>query len=136
VLTTENCYSDIKCFLKDGKGNWHVSASTWVHCYASNRVAAEEEGAAAEDALLALSTYPNPFQEEFLIEFDVKEDGSYVKLDLIDLSGRLLKTIVDNPHAKGRWKYYSGKLDAGVETVFCRLKVNDLYTIKKLIKVH
>jgi hypothetical protein len=76
VFTTESCYSDVKCFIKDSKGNWHVSASTWVHCYASNRIAAEEELTKNEDGLLALSTSPNPFQEEFLIEFDVPEDGS------------------------------------------------------------
>ncbi|WP_353721822.1 T9SS type A sorting domain-containing protein [Dyadobacter sp. 676] len=83
---------------------------------------------------MALSAYPNPFQEEFLIEFDVPEDGSHVKLELVDVAGRVLKTIVDNPHAKGRWKYCSGKLDSGVRTTLCRLKVNDLYTIKKLVK--
>ncbi|MHA4742560.1 sialate O-acetylesterase [Dyadobacter sp. MSC1_007] len=136
IFTTENCYPDVKCFLKDSKGNWHVSAATWVHCYASNRIAAEEkeESVANEDVFLALSTYPNPFQEEFTIEFDVKEDGSQVRLELIDLSGKILKTIADNPHAKGRWKYYSGRIGDGVQTTFCRLKVNDLYTLKKLIK--
>lgn len=135
IFTTENCYPDVKCFLKDSKGNWHVSAATWVHCYASNRIAAEgEEPVVREDGFLALSAYPNPFQEEFMIEFEVKEDGSHVKLELVDVSGRVLKTIVDNPHAKGRWKYYSGKFDAGIQTTLCRLKVNNLYTVKKLIK--
>lgn len=135
VFTTESCYSDIKCFIKDSKGNWHVSASIWVHCYASNRIAAEEEEAVlSEEGLMALSTYPNPFQEGFMIEFEVKNDGSHVKLELIDVSGRVLKTIVDNTHAKGRWKYYSGKMESGVQTALCRLKVNDLYTVKKLVR--
>lgn len=135
AFTTENCYSDIKCFIKDSKGNWHVSAATWVHCYASNRIAAEGERPEENGGeLLALSAYPNPFQEEFYIEFDMQEDGSHVKLELIDIAGNALKTIVDNPHAKGRWKYHSGKLDAAPGIVFCRLKVNDLYTIRKLVK--
>lgn len=135
VFTTESCYQDVKCFIKDSKGNWHVSATTWIHCYPSNRIAAEEgEPVKNENGLMTLCAYPNPFQEEFLIEFDVPEDGSHVKLELVDVAGRVLKKIVDNPHAKGRWKYYSGKLDAGVQTMFCRLKVNDLHTIKKLIK--
>ena len=133
TFTTEDCYSGIKCFIKDSKGNWHISATTWVHCYASNRIAAEEP-AGNEDGLLALSAYPNPFLDEFQIEFDVQEDGSHVQLELVDVAGRVLKTIVDNPHSKGRWKYQSGKLDAGTQTLFCRLKVNDLYTIKKLIQ--
>ncbi len=135
IFTTESCYPDVKCFIKDSKGNWHVSAATWIHCYASNRIAAEEgEEVKNENGLMDLSAYPNPFQDEFQIEFDVHEDGSHVQLELVDVAGRVLKTIVDNPHSKGRWKYQSGKLDAGTQTLFCRLKVNDLYTIKKLIQ--
>lgn len=88
TFTTESCYSDIKCFIKDSKGNWHISAATWVHCYASNRIAAEGD-APKEDDLVALTAYPNPFPAEFQIEFDVKEDGSQVKLELVDINGRI-----------------------------------------------
>jgi hypothetical protein len=135
VFTTEIGYSDVKCFLKDSKGNWHVSAATWVHYYVSNRMAADNaDPVTDEDILLALTAYPNPYQDEFQIEFNVSEAESHVKLELIDVSGKVLKTIVDNPHAKGRWKYHSGRIDTGVQNVFCRLKVNDLYTVKKLVK--
>ena len=76
----------------------------------------------------------HPFQEEFQIEFNVKENAVHVRLEFIDESGRVLKTLVDNPHSKGQWKYYSGKLGGGVQTLFCRLKVNELYTVKRLLK--
>ncbi|QRR03460.1 sialate O-acetylesterase [Dyadobacter sandarakinus] len=136
VFTTETCYPEIKCFLKDAKGNWHVSAATWVHCYTSNIVAGggEVEKNVTDEPALNFTTYPNPYQEEFLIEFNVSEDGSDVQLELVDVEGRILKTIVSNPHARGKWKYYSGKMEAGVQQVLCRLKVNNLYTVKKLVK--
>ncbi|SDG11718.1 hypothetical protein SAMN04487996_11592 [Dyadobacter soli] len=135
TFTTENCYSGIKCFIRDSKGNWHMSATTWVHCYASNRIAAEMDAPVVNaDELLALTAFPNPFQEEFQIEFDVKEDASHVRLELVDESGTVLKTLVDNPHAKGRWKYHSGKLGPETQILLCRLKVNELYTVKRLLK--
>ncbi|MCE7058707.1 sialate O-acetylesterase [Dyadobacter sp. CY343] len=135
VFTTESCWPDVKCFIRDSKGNWHVSAATWVHCYASNRIAAEEKGADEADLIPEFKTYPNPYQKEITIEFYVRDDNSHVKLEIVDLSGRVIKTIVDNPHAKGKWTYQSGEINSVTgKMLFCRLKVNDTYMLKRILK--
>lgn len=51
--------------------------------------------------------------------------------------GTVLKTVVDNPHAKGKWRYEVKELpDNQGEILFCRLKINENYTVKKLVHLN
>lgn len=64
------------------------------------------------------------------------DDNSYVKLEIINTQGNVVKTVVNNPHAKGKWQYTVKELPDNPDgLLFCRLKVNESYTIKKLARM-
>jgi hypothetical protein len=76
---------------------------------------------------------PNPFQESTLIRYDVPASGAHVRLDIYDIAGRLVRTLVQEPQSGGvhsaRWDarnsigsyvssgVYLVRLSAGAETL-------------------
>ena len=78
--------------------------------------------------------YPNPFNSTTRIEFALPEDG-LVKLNLYDVSGRLVKEI-RNEHLKAvvhRMEINSGDLSAGL--YFIRMNVSEFKSTKKVVLV-
>ena len=59
--------------------------------------------------------FPNPFNPSTVITFDVK-DVHDVKLQIFDLSGRLVKTLVNNKTSPGRHQvvFDASSLSSGV----------------------
>lgn len=53
--------------------------------------------------------YPNPFNSSTTIEYDIPHD-SFVRLELYDILGRRVKTVVNEMQLVGR---YTVSLDAG-----------------------
>ncbi|MCF0068873.1 sialate O-acetylesterase [Dyadobacter sp. CY261] len=134
-LTTQDKYLGIRCYMKDATGNWHISQALNVGKYDNQREGAgvleEKEN---EQPGFELNAYPNPYTTNFTITFDVPNENSYVKLDIINCQGNVLKTVVDNPHAKGKWQYEIKELPDSVnEILYCRLKINENYTVRKLL---
>ena len=139
VFSTTNYYSGLRCFVKDGSGNWHPSAAILVNGGGSSRLAAEAEKQPGElvDEMLQFSVYPNPSAGDVTVQFSVSEPNSDVRLEIIDQSGKIVKVITDNPHAVGVWKYPVSGLNLTANQIYyCRLKVKQVSTVKKLIKVH
>ncbi|SDD83789.1 Por secretion system C-terminal sorting domain-containing protein [Dyadobacter soli] len=138
VYTTDQSWFGMKCYMKDAIGNWHVSAATNIGQYVSQREGAESaEGTQTEQPGFALNAYPNPYTTSITIVFNVPDENSDVKLDITDIQGNVVKTVMNNPHAKGKWQYEVKELpDKTNEILFCRLKVNDSYTIKKLVHLN
>jgi len=65
----------------------------------------------------------------------VEQDNSNVRLEILNSEGTVIKTLVDNPHAKGIWKYPI--TDAGVYNDgmrYMRLKINESYGVKRILK--
>ncbi|WP_235160423.1 sialate O-acetylesterase [Dyadobacter sp. CY351] len=138
VYTTDEKYLGIRCYMKDANGNWHASSAINVGKYDNQRVAAyvEEETPESEEPGFDLNTYPNPFTAHFTIAFEVPENNSQVRLEIVNMQGEIVKTVVDNPHAKGKWQYEVQNLpDQSTEILFCRLKINEHSTIKKLLQL-
>jgi hypothetical protein len=138
VFTTDEKFLGIRCYMKDANGNWHASSAINVGKYDNQRVAAyvEEETPESEEPGFDLNTYPNPFTAHFTIAFEVPENNSQVRLEIVNMQGEIVKTVVDNPHAKGKWQYEVQNLpDQSTEILFCRLKINEHSTIKKLLKL-
>ncbi|WP_026628560.1 sialate O-acetylesterase [Dyadobacter alkalitolerans] len=137
VYTTDEQYLGLRCYMKDANGNWHASSAITVGKYASQRIGTDvEEKETAEEAGLKLNAYPNPFSTNFTIAFDVPDENSLVKLEIIDGQGRVIKTVVDNPHAKGKWHYEVQNLpNQSTEILFCRLKINEHSTVRKLLQL-
>jgi hypothetical protein len=138
AFTTQNKYLGIRCYMKDATGNWHISQALNVGKYDNQRkgigVSEEKEN---EQPGFELKTYPNPYTTSFTIAFDVPDENSHVRLEVMNSQGTVLKTVVDNPHAKGKWQYEVKELpDNGSEILFCRLKINENYTVKKLVHLN
>ncbi|WP_233791211.1 sialate O-acetylesterase [Dyadobacter sp. CY343] len=137
VYIADGKHLGIKCHMKDATGNWHISAALNVGKYESQREGYEIENEKEPELPgFELTAYPNPFTSSFTIAFDVPEENSHVRLEVIDIQGKILKTVVNNPHAEGKWQYEVKNLsnNAG-EILFCRLKVNESYTVRKLVRV-
>ncbi|MBK6681823.1 MAG: T9SS type A sorting domain-containing protein [Ignavibacteriales bacterium] len=76
--------------------------------------------------------YPNPFNSSSIIEYALPEEG-YVTIKLYDITGRLIKQLVNEYKTAGRHKttIESGNLASGV--YIYTLRVNDINISKKLI---
>ncbi|MCF2486752.1 sialate O-acetylesterase [Dyadobacter sp. CY347] len=138
VYTTDEQYLGIRCYMKDANGNWHVSPAINVGKYNNQRIAADydEETQESEEPGFELNAYPNPFTAHFTIAFEVPENNSQVRLEIVNTKGEIVKTVVDNPHAKGKWLYEVRNLpDRSSEILFCRLKINEHFTIRKLVQL-
>ena len=91
----------------------------------------------AEEPVLPETTelsqnYPNPFNSSSIIEYALPEEG-YVTIKLYDITGRLIKQLVNEYKTAGRHKttIESGNLASGV--YIYTLRVNDINISKKLI---
>lgn len=136
TFTTQDKYLGIRCYLKDATGNWHISQSLNVGKYDNQREGVDVLNEKEEQPGFELNAYPNPFTQSFTVTFDVPDDNSYVKLEIVNTQGSVVKTVVNNPHAKGKWQYTVKELPDNPDgLLFCRLKVNESYTIKKLARM-
>ena len=78
--------------------------------------------------------YPNPFNPETAIEFDIPEVTD-VKLEVYDVLGRKVKTILDDRLEVGRYRvrFDGGDLPSGV--YFYSLITNKFSSVKKMVLV-
>jgi len=86
----------------------------------------------AEDKYLLEQNYPNPFNPITTISYYIPED-SPVKLDVFDILGNKLSTLVNGTKKEG---YYSLQFDAkslSSGIYFYRLQGKDFVSTKKLI---
>jgi hypothetical protein len=136
-ITYSSSYQVIYCFIKDSIGNWHVSSPITLGSTPGTRLSAEEKSNQEDNGLeFAPNIYPNPTPENFTVQFVVRKPNSHVRLEIIDNSGKVLRTVVDNSHAKGDWKYPVKDFQmVNGQTYFCRLKVDDLFSVKKIVSL-
>jgi len=136
VFTTDQFYTGIRCFIKDANGNWHASQRVNLGQYSAQREHAIIDGDdQAEQGDFEWRVYPNPYYAEFATEFAVEQDNSNVRLEILDSEGIVIKTLVDNPHAKGIWKYpvtNTGIYNNGMH--YMRLKINESFMVKRILK--
>ncbi|MBK7267655.1 MAG: T9SS type A sorting domain-containing protein [Ignavibacteriales bacterium] len=76
--------------------------------------------------------YPNPFNSSTIIEYALPKDG-LVSIKLYDITGRLVKQLVNEQKPSGRHKttIESGNLASGI--YIYSLRVNDININKKLV---
>ena len=81
--------------------------------------------------------YPNPFNPETTIRFALKE-GGHVKLEIYNIMGRKVCTLVDNYLEPGvhevlfnGFDRFGGELASGL--YFYRLDCNDFHAVKKMV---
>lgn len=81
-----------------------------------------------------LNAYPNPVNNSSTIVWQTKL-GGYTILELLDIFGNRIKTLVDDYRQAGEYSlnFDSQELPAG--SYFYQLKVGDIITIKKIIVI-
>jgi hypothetical protein len=98
-------------------------------------VAGENEALVTENALF--SNNPNPFASSTGIRFAVKED-SRVRLDIFDLQGRVVRTLANEPMARGLHELSWDRRSTNGERVnsgiyFYRLAIGQFIDTKKMV---
>ena len=76
---------------------------------------------------------PNPFGDNLLISINTKKKAN-IKISIIDILGKTLKTFEEIPNTLGETKvFYDGtELSAGVYVV--KIQINESFTTRKIIK--
>ncbi len=82
--------------------------------------------------LILFQNYPNPFNSQTNVKYAIPSEG-YVKMELYNVIGELIKTIVDTYHQKGIYTVTlsSNTLPSGI--YFYKIKTDTKSLIKKLI---
>ena len=85
---------------------------------------------------IVLDTYPNPFNADTRVTYRLSRD-SHVRLDVLDILGRKVVTLVDNHAAAGVYSHiWNGKGQSGRTvasgTYFMRLTTADGSTVKSM----
>jgi hypothetical protein len=85
-----------------------------------------------QDVATILNIFPNPVNEETLIQYHVGMQST-VRVDIVDISGRLVETLQDKEQNIGTYNiiYNTTALKQGV--YYCTLKIGSLNATKKII---
>jgi hypothetical protein len=81
---------------------------------------------------------PNPFNPNTTIRYDVLEGGADVNISIFDVSGRLVRTLVDGHRAAGTWSVqWNGDDDRGRRVAsgvyFYRMRAGSFVDTKKMV---
>lgn len=98
----------------------------------------EEPKARSKRQQVTLSqNYPNPFRLNTAIEFTAPKDGK-VTLEVYDLSGRLVRTLIDDHRLRGTFAvHWDGRDETGRRVAsgvyFCRLRTDRLSQSRRMV---
>lgn len=85
----------------------------------------------SEDAFGNLSVYPNPAEDIAIVQFDLGE-SSDVLITLTDISGKVVKTVVNGELSAGQQQIEVTTADVESGVYLVTIQVNDQKTVQKL----
>jgi hypothetical protein len=92
----------------------HILVHGPVLCYPATVTAVEDPSASLPKSVRLHQNAPNPFNPRTTIRYDLPEDAPKVELRVYDLSGRLVRTLVDGPQSAGsKSVVWAGRDEAG-----------------------
>ncbi|MGE0088834.1 MAG: T9SS type A sorting domain-containing protein [Bacteroidales bacterium] len=94
----------IKLFKDASHALAELIYTAWVTAGSPSMTATGIETPIAESALILEQNYPNPFSESTTIQFTLKE-SSLVILQIKDLQGQTISTLVNENNASGTYKF-------------------------------
>jgi len=94
----------------------------------------EATNAQLPDKYALYNNYPNPFNPQTTIRYQLPDEG-HVKLQVFDLTGRLVETLVDENQAMGEYSktWNAESVSSGI--YFYRLESKDFTSVKKCVKM-
>lgn len=115
--------------------NWYMSSACNINTPVEGKNFVYEPSTSATETGILLKSYPNPFSEKTNIVFRIPID-TYVKLDVFDISGKLIKSLF-NENAIGGQDYTiefeSNNLTGGVFLI--KMSTNNEVITGKLIQI-
>lgn len=132
-LSYDNCvFGNFGFFADEDGGRVVLKTSYGYYWFPVTELAAGEGQVALRPATSSLKEcYPNPFNNMATVRFEVAKN-SPVKLELYDLTGRLVQTVADGDYAAG---VHQVSVDGSIlasGTYFIRATINDKVFTRKL----
>lgn len=124
--------SDLSFFDYDNDGD--LDLFTLDDVYLSLSPSSADEPSSLLPEQFSLSAYPNPFNGEVRLEFELRQDR-HVSLIIYDLAGRKVQTLLDNERLRGSQTLHwdAAGLTSGV--YFAKLSTAGLATVTKLLLI-
>lgn len=121
------------------KGTGFVAAPTTFPCCTTANGGGLPNGYNSDNPVLdvqneALTVIPNPFGESVNINYEVAEDFDNNDMNIIDISGRVVKNIRINSQSKGRYQIELKTSDLSNGIYFIRYKSKNQVLTKKIVK--
>jgi hypothetical protein len=93
---------------------------------------------AAPSAFALHQNVPNPFNPMTIIRYDVPHGGGMIALDVYDVTGRLVRTLVDGYETEGeKQTIWWGRDDQGTPVAagvyFCRMSASGFVVTRKMV---
>ena len=106
--------------------------STFVYYYPRS-ITVSVKDAKVHNSFYLEQNYPNPFNAGTIIEYNVPENSSTVKLIIYDNLGRKVKMLVDKSQSIGKYevKFNPEELESGI--YYYKLQIGEKTEVKKLI---
>ena len=86
----------------------------------------------ADDAVVAMSVFPNPSEGRATVSYQVRGTGQAVSVRVLDLLGRQVRTLLDGPQAAGFHDLSIGTGDLAVGTYLVKVQVGDKVATRRL----
>jgi hypothetical protein len=109
--------------------------------YGETGIGGDDPGGGLPKSFSLSQNYPNPFNPSTTIEFDVPESGkagARVRLDIFDIRGKLVRTLVDGMKSPGRHRAQWDGRDSQQRRIasgvyLCRFAAGDFESTRKLL---
>ena len=97
-------------------------------------VSVDQQDAGLPTEFALRQNYPNPFNPVTFIPFDIPAE-LHVKLELYDVTGRLVQTLINENLPAGRYSYHLDASDLATGVYIYRIETEKYSSAKKLILV-
>ncbi len=117
---------------------WSQVTNAFIPVFYKGALEVKEVNTPAKPTVFILAqNYPNPFNPKTMIRFALPKD-SWVKLEVYNILGQKVKTLVDEKLAAGvkevQWDGKDGKgLEVASGIYFYRIKADSFSDVKKMV---
>ena len=112
-----------------GAGEW---SQAFMFTTGATAVNIEEEVTEMPDEYFLGSNYPNPFNPQTTIRFGLPEAG-FVTLDVFDMLGRRVATLVNSTMAAGYHTVTFGSMSLSSGIYFYRISAGEFHQVRKMM---